>query len=135
MAAMSGWLSEASSCASRRKRAEPLGIVRYLGGEHLERDLAPELRVGGTVDLTHAAGADRGGDPVVRERLADQGRFPPDLHETMDVIDGNEAGWPVDSTAPGGRRPRGRRWPSPRPVSRQVSRKGLRARTLPYRCP
>ena len=56
---------------------QPLGVLRHLGGEHLESDLAPELRVGGAVHLAHAAGAERGGDAVVRERLADQDRSPP----------------------------------------------------------
>ena len=58
---------------------EPLGIGGEGLGQPLERHLAPELRVGGAVDLAHAARADRGGDPVVRESLADQGRAPPDL--------------------------------------------------------
>ena len=50
---------------------QPLRARGHLGRQHLERHVAPELRVGGAVDLAHPAGADRGGDPVVRERLAD----------------------------------------------------------------
>ena len=60
---------------------EALGVLRELGGEHLEGHLAPELRVGGAVHLAHPAGADRGGDPVVGERLADQWGAPPDPGE------------------------------------------------------
>ena len=51
---------------------EPLGVLRHLAGQHLEGDLAPELRVGRAVHLAHAAGADRRRDPVVGERLACQ---------------------------------------------------------------
>ena len=32
-------------------------------GQDLDRDLAPELRVGGAIDLAHAAFAELGGDP------------------------------------------------------------------------
>ena len=35
---------------------QPLGILRHLGGQHLEGHLAPELRVRGAVDLAHTAG-------------------------------------------------------------------------------
>ena len=96
---MLGWLSEASSFASRSKRASRSGSDGEGLGQQLDRDLAPELRVGGAVHLAHAARADRGGDPVVRERLADQGRAPPDLSEGTNGVGLGEAGWPVDSTA------------------------------------
>jgi len=56
---------------------QALGARSHLGWQHLERDLAPELRVGGAVDRTHPAGADRGGDPVVSEGLAGQGHHSP----------------------------------------------------------
>ena len=38
--AMFGWLSEASSCASRSKRASALGVRGERGGQHLDRDVA-----------------------------------------------------------------------------------------------
>jgi hypothetical protein len=41
------------------KAHQPLRIVRHLGGQHLERYVAAEFRVGGAVHLAHAAGADR----------------------------------------------------------------------------
>ena len=77
MAAMPGWLSDGQKLRLAAEAGQPLGILRHLGGEHLEGDLAPELRVGGAVHLAHAAGAERGGDAVVRERLADQDRSSP----------------------------------------------------------
>ena len=49
---------------------QALGIGRYLDGQHLDRHLAVELRVGGAVDLSHAAGADGGGDLVRPEARA-----------------------------------------------------------------
>ena len=58
---------------------EPLRVGGHLGRQDLEGHLAPELRVGRTVHLAHATGADGGGDAVVGERLADQRRrhWPP----------------------------------------------------------
>jgi hypothetical protein len=52
---------------------EPLRARGHPGRQHLERDLAAELGVHRAIDLAHPAGADRGGDAVVRERPADQG--------------------------------------------------------------
>jgi hypothetical protein len=51
---------------------EPRGVEREGGGQDLERDVAAELRVGGAVDLSHPARADRGGHAIVAERAADQ---------------------------------------------------------------
>jgi len=61
---------------SERLRLAPetldaLTALRHLGGQDLERHVPAELRVGGAVDLAHPAGADRGGDAVVRESPAD----------------------------------------------------------------
>ena len=61
MVGMPVWLSEASSCASRLKRASRSGSAAKTSGQQLQRDLAAELRVGRAVDLTHPAGADLGG--------------------------------------------------------------------------
>ena len=52
---------------------EALGVLRHLERQHLDRDVATEGRVGGAVDLAHPAGPEGRGDPVVRQRLADQG--------------------------------------------------------------
>ena len=51
---------------------EPLRARGHLGRQHLERDVAAELRVGGAVHLAHPAGAERGGDAVVGEGPADR---------------------------------------------------------------
>src|SRR6516225_21742 len=46
-----------------------VGIRGESVGQQFDRDLAPELRVGGAPDLTHAALAELGGDAVVRDGL------------------------------------------------------------------
>ncbi len=46
---------------------EALRVVGEVRGQHLEGDLAPELRVDGAIDLAHAARAERGDDLVVTE--------------------------------------------------------------------
>jgi hypothetical protein len=51
---------------------QALRVARQLLRQHLDRDVASELRVGGAIHLAHPAGADRGGDAVVRERAAHQ---------------------------------------------------------------
>ena len=48
-----------------------IGVVGESLRQHLERDLAAELRVLGEVHLAHAAGAQRAEDPVVRDGLSD----------------------------------------------------------------
>ena len=50
---------------------EPLRVGRHFCRQGLERDVAPELRVGRAVDLAHPARADRGGDPVVAKSASD----------------------------------------------------------------
>jgi hypothetical protein len=52
---------------------QPLGARGHLRRQHLERHVAAELGVGGTVHLAHSAGADRGGDAVMGEAAVDQG--------------------------------------------------------------
>ena len=47
-------------------------IARHFGRQHLESDVTAEFGVGGAIHLAHAAGADRGGDPVMGERTAEQ---------------------------------------------------------------
>ena len=51
---------------------EALGIGGDGLGQHLDRHLAAELRVLGPIDLPHTAFAQLGGDPEMRQRLADQ---------------------------------------------------------------
>jgi hypothetical protein len=67
---MLGWLRDASRRASRSKRARR-SIRGQPCGQHLDRDVAAELRVGGT----HATGADGGGDAVMGAWLADHSRL------------------------------------------------------------
>ena len=86
---------------------EPLRARGHLGGQHLERHVATELRVGGAVDLAHPAGADGGGDAVVGEGRADQGRAPLGLGAWTNVLESGDVGCWVDSTA--ARRPAARR--------------------------
>ena len=54
---------------------EALGILRQLGRQHLDRDVASELRVSGAVDLPHTSRAEGSGESVVGEVLPDQGRI------------------------------------------------------------
>ena len=79
---MLGWLSAASTCASRWKRATPLGVLRERRGQHLDRDVAVELRVARAIDLAHAARADGAGDlvgadPGVPRPAASEGGYAP----------------------------------------------------------
>ena len=54
-------------------------------GQDLDRDLAPELGVGGAIDLAHAALAQLGGDLVGAQSYADQfAADPTRLEETLD---------------------------------------------------
>jgi hypothetical protein len=71
---------------------EPLRARGHLGRQHLEGHVAPELRVGRAVDLAHPAGAERRGDPVVGERLSDQGRSPPELGACANGVEWDEVG-------------------------------------------
>ncbi len=43
---------------------QPIGIAGEEVGQDLERDVAPEPRVAGAIDLSHAAGAERGDDLI-----------------------------------------------------------------------
>ena len=73
MVTMFGWSSWARAFASRRKRVQPLRILRHLGGQHLERYVAAEFRVGRAIHLTHATRAQRRPDLVRSElRARDQ---------------------------------------------------------------
>ncbi len=55
---------------------EPLVVVGQLLGQHLDRDLAIEAGVLGSVDLAHPPGSERAEDLVVRQGLADGERHP-----------------------------------------------------------
>ena len=67
MPAMLGWFSEASTSASRWKRASRSWISGQRWRQDLDRDLAFEPGVGRPIDLAHAAFADLGGDLVDAE--------------------------------------------------------------------
>ena len=71
MAPMWGWLSVASSRASRAKRDATLGVGREVRRQDFDRDVAPELAVARAIDLAHAAGAERRDDCVGPELTAD----------------------------------------------------------------
>ena len=53
---------------------EPLGILREVGGQHLDGDVAAEPGVARSIHLAHAAGAERRDDLVGAEPSADHGR-------------------------------------------------------------
>ena len=64
---MLGWLSDASTLASRSNRASRSGIAREARGEDLDRDVAVERRVGRPPDLAHPALADLLDEAVMEE--------------------------------------------------------------------
>src|SRR5580700_7171177 len=41
------------------KTREPLGVMRHFGGQHFERYVAAEFRIGGAIHLPHSTGAKR----------------------------------------------------------------------------
>ena len=53
------------------KALEHRGVLRHLRGQEFDGDVAAELGVLGLVDDAHAPAAELGGDPVVRDGLAD----------------------------------------------------------------
>ena len=59
---------------------QALRIARHFGGQNFQRHFAPQLGVGRAIDLTHATGANRGGDVVMGEPAVDQVE-PPARHE------------------------------------------------------
>ena len=64
---MFGWLSGARGPRLLLEAAQALGIGREDGGQHLDRDVAPEPRVARAVDLAHPARAERDEDLVGAE--------------------------------------------------------------------
>ena len=68
MAAMLRWFSDASTSASRWKRARRSGSAANDRGSTLIATCALQLGVGRAIDLAHAARADAGGD-LVRANL------------------------------------------------------------------
>ena len=67
---MFGWLSDASTSASRWKRASRCMVRRELGRENLDGDVSFEPRVRGAIDLAHAAAAKRRDDLVDAQTCA-----------------------------------------------------------------
>ena len=61
---MFGWLSEASSRASRSKRTPRSELARIGFGQHLDRDVTAQPRIGGAIDLAHPARAEQRDDLV-----------------------------------------------------------------------
>jgi hypothetical protein len=56
-----------------------LGMAGHGGRQHLDRDVAAEPGVGRAIDLSHPAGADRGGDAVLGEAAADHDVITPEF--------------------------------------------------------
>ena len=52
--------------------SEALGVLGHFGRQHFDRDIAPQRRVGGAVDLAHSAGANGRRYSVVRQRSSDE---------------------------------------------------------------
>ena len=67
---MLGWFSAATARASRSKRARRSGSDRHRLGQHLQCNLAPELRVLGLPDHAHPALADLLDQAVVEQLLS-----------------------------------------------------------------
>ena len=57
-------------CGLALEPGEPLGVLCELFGQHLDRDVASQARVGGAIDLAHAAHAEWGDDLVRAEASA-----------------------------------------------------------------
>jgi hypothetical protein len=55
---------------------ETLRIAGHFGRQHLERHIAPQLRVSSAIYLAHTAGANRRRDVVMGERTVDQVKPP-----------------------------------------------------------
>ena len=64
IAAMFGWLREASTCASRVKRARRSGSSPKQGRQDLQRDVAMQLGVAGAEDFSHPSRTERREDLV-----------------------------------------------------------------------
>ena len=73
MAAMFGWLSDGQQLRFALEARETLGVLRERRGQHLDRDVATELRVPRAVHLAHAAGAERR-DDLVRPEAQTRGQ-------------------------------------------------------------
>ena len=71
---MWGWLSEASTRASRSKRARRSGSLAKTSRQDLDRDVATELGVARAIDLAHPAGAEAAPGPDTRRAAAPSGR-------------------------------------------------------------
>ena len=50
---------------------QAVGTSGHPGGQHLERHIASELRVGGAIHLAHSTDTDGGGEPIVGECASD----------------------------------------------------------------
>jgi len=80
-----GMVEGGDSAGFALEAGETLGIAGYVRRQDFQGYVAAEFGVGGAIYLAHAAGADGGGDPVVRECAADQNEPPgtaaPILHQ------------------------------------------------------
>ena len=64
MPAMCGWLIIGEDVRLSREARQPVGVGGEQLGEDLQRHVATELCIAGTIDLAHAARAERSGDLV-----------------------------------------------------------------------
>ena len=71
MVQMLGWFRAEAARASRRKRSSACESLAKVIRQELQGDKAPELRVFGFVDHSHATAAQFLGNPVVRDGLVD----------------------------------------------------------------
>ena len=77
MCAMLGWFSAATDFGFALEAREAVRIKRHGRGQHLDGDLALEIRVGGAIHLAHAARA-KGGKDHVRAEVRARGHVRSD---------------------------------------------------------
>ena len=111
---MFGWLSDASSRASRSKRASRSGSLQR-SREHLDGDVAAQLGVAGAIDLAHATGADPRRRSGTGQRAGRPGASPPCRRAARPASrESSSRGYPTPAaTPPRGAAPRCRRTPRP----------------------
>jgi len=79
---------------------EAIGILREGCGQRLDRDVAPEARVAGAIDLAHAAGAERRDDLEGAEAGSGGQGHRGTLPERDVVADPEQAVLPLDAMRP-----------------------------------
>ena len=67
MVTMCGWLSAATTWASRLEARQTVGVSRESVGKNLQRNITIQFRVACAVDLAHPAGAEHRDDFIRAE--------------------------------------------------------------------